>query len=257
MDKLKQKRSRYILVVIAILLSWLAAAGLFVLPIYSWLLRERAQDHTASHSLTTAAPPPLADLFFPPTWTPTATPTSTPTATTVPTYPPWVTWTPTATFTPRPPTATPHPREKTKKDNIRRYQRLFKQAAQRYDLDWQLLAEQAYFESGLNPYAMGQDLDMGMMQIIPATWHRLAADLNVSDPFDAYSNILVAAAYLDQLRDECAGFGQRDVGCMVLAYNWGINNARRHYAAGGSWHTAPYRQRLYVQGILRGAGYVK
>ena len=192
-------------------------------------------------------------LLFPATWTPTTTPTPTPTGTLVPTYPPWATWTPTATFTPRPPTSTPRPAATKKAKAIKTYKKLFQQVAAEYDLDWRLMIEQGYWESGLNPKAIGKDYDMGLMQIIPSTWYRIAPQVGVSDPFDPYSNIVVAAVYLRDARENCRGLGQPLDECMLLAYNWGITRTRRFFLDGGTWEQVPYKQRLYVYYITRAA----
>lgn len=191
--------------------------------------------------------------LFPPTWTPTTTSTPTPTSTAVPTYPPWATWTPTATFTPRPPTPTPRASAAEKAKAIKTYQKLFKQVAAEYDLDWRLMIEQGYWESGLNPNAVGEDRDMGLMQIIPGTWYRIAPQAGVSDPFDPYSNVLVAAIYLRDARETCREIEQPVDECMLLAYNWGITNTRQFFLNGGTWEQVPYKQRIYVYYIMRAA----
>ena len=80
------------------------------------------------------------------------------------------------------------------------YATMFHEIAGRYDLNWQVLAAQAYVESGFDSVALGAQGDLGLMQVHPATWHEWAPKVAASDPFDSYSNVLVAAAYLDYLR---------------------------------------------------------
>lgn len=256
----KPKQISYILIISAIIISWIVVLGIFIVPIYQELrVAVPANPMATSLPIQQAAllATPTADMF-PPTWTPTATPTSTSTATPVATFPAWVTWTPTATWTPRPPTATTRASVTKKREAIRKYRKLFKKAAAEYDLDWELMAEQGYYESGLNPRALGGSRDMGLMQIIPSTWRRMAREVDVTDPYDPYSNILAAAAYLDEVRAECRTFtDDDDPGCMLLAYNWGPHNARRLYALRFTWRQAPSRQRHYVMSILKAAGYEK
>jgi soluble lytic murein transglycosylase-like protein len=205
--------------------------------------------------LAAIEPGPQPDLLYPPTWTPTVTSTPTSTPTRVPTYPPWATWTPsptwpaTATFTPQPAAVL------RKKKAIRTYQKIYKEIAAEYGLDWRLMIEQGYYESGLNPRALGKDNDMGLMQIIPGTWNRIAAQVKVSDPYDPYSNVLVAAVYLRDARVNCKEIGQPVDRCMLLAYNWGITNTKLYFLRGGTWENIPYRQQMYVYNIMRNAGY--
>ena len=49
------------------------------------------------------------------------------------------------------------------------YAEMFQQVALTYDLDWRLLAAQAYVESGFDTLALGADGDMGLMQVLPST----------------------------------------------------------------------------------------
>src|SRR5690606_21801986 len=82
------------------------------------------------------------------------------------------------------------------------YGQMFQEIALQYDLDWRLLAAQAYVETGLDALALGNDGDMGLMQVLPSTWREWAPAVGAKDPFDAYSNTLVASAYLDYVRAE-------------------------------------------------------
>ena len=262
-----QRRQLYfILIAGAIACVWLVMIVVLIVPIFRQLSPVVAAPVSTAQAQAVATPPGPPDSLaaatptetgFPPTWTPTVSPTSTETATPVNTYPAWITWTPTATFTPKPPTPTPRMSEIRKKERIRLYRKHFRKVAKKYNLDWKLMIEQSYFESGLNPYALGKDYDMGLMQVIPATWRRVAptVGVGVSDGFDPYSNILVGGAYLDQMRQECKALGVTDPGCMLLAYNWGPNNMRRLYANNYTWRQAPSKPRYYVYSILRAAGY--
>jgi len=130
------------------------------------------------------------------------------------------------------------------------YEEIFKLAAAKYDLEWQMLAELAYWESGLNPYAVGRSYEMGLMQIMPATWNHWAPKVGVSNPYDPYSNVLVAAAYLDFLRGYVSDLGYSDEVWILAAYNWGPVNVHRTLRAGGNWNEVPAATRRYANFIV-------
>lgn len=131
------------------------------------------------------------------------------------------------------------------------YEEMFQEIAPQYGLDWRLLAAQAYQESRLDHLAIGRDSDMGLMQIIPTTWDEWAPQVGASDPFDPYSNVLVAAAYLAYLRDYCRARGYSDERWMLAAYNWGPDNVRRVFDSSGNWEQVPERTRRYALTILQ------
>ncbi len=131
------------------------------------------------------------------------------------------------------------------------YEAMFKEIAQNYDLDWRLLAEQAYQESRLDPLAIGDANEIGLMQILPATWNEWAPKVGASDPWDPYSNVLVAAAYLAFLKEYCGDMGYPGDDCMLIAYNWGPHNVRQLFDNGGSWAQVPAEIRRYVLDILQ------
>ena len=130
------------------------------------------------------------------------------------------------------------------------YAEMFTEIAQKYGLDWRLLAEQAWAESRLDPLAVGKANDMGLLQIIPSTWDEWAPRIGVVDPFDPYSNVLLAAAYLAFLRDYVARFGLQDFYWVLLAYNWGPGNVRRLMEAKGGWLDVPASRREYAVSIV-------
>ena len=130
------------------------------------------------------------------------------------------------------------------------YKELFIEIAQTYDLNWRLLAEQAWQESRLDPLAIGPANDMGILQIIPRTWGEWAPRLGVVDPFDAYSNVLVGAACLAFLRDDVARFGAKDFHWALLAYKWGVSNVRDLLEDGGQWQDVPAAHRDYAISIV-------
>ncbi len=130
------------------------------------------------------------------------------------------------------------------------YAEMFTEIAQKYGLDWRLLAEQAWAESRLDPLAVGKANDMGLLQIIPSTWDEWAPRIGVVDPFDPYSNVLVGAAYLAFLRDYVGRFGLRDYYWVLLAYNWGPGNVRRLMEAKSGWLDVPASRREYAVSIV-------
>jgi soluble lytic murein transglycosylase-like protein len=133
------------------------------------------------------------------------------------------------------------------------YEDIFKEIALQYDLDWRILAEQAYWESRLDPYAIGASQEMGLMQIYPTTWQEWSQKLDVTDPFDPYSNALVGAAYLAFLRDYFKALGHSEAYWMLVAYNWGPDNLNKLLTGSGDWLQIPVRTRQYSLGILEAA----
>lgn len=131
------------------------------------------------------------------------------------------------------------------------YATLFHEVAQQYGLNWRVLAAQAYVESGFDSVALGAQGDLGLMQILPATWHEWAPTLDVADPFDSYSNVLVGAAYLHYLHSLLSERGYPEMEWALVAYNWGIDKVLTHLESGKGWQElAPIRQR-YATEILR------
>ena len=131
------------------------------------------------------------------------------------------------------------------------YAEMFQQVALRYDLDWRLLAAQAYVESGFDTLALGQDGDMGLMQVLPATWREWAPTVGANDPFDAAANTLVAAAYLDHVRGLMGQRGLPQAQWMLVAYNWGPDRLAQFLEAGGAWEQLPAERAQYAADILR------
>ena len=131
------------------------------------------------------------------------------------------------------------------------YAQMFQEIALRYDLDWRALAAQAYVESSFDALALGNDGDMGLMQILPPTWREWAPAVEANDPFDAYSNALVAAAYLDYLRTLLGKRGLPEIRWMLVAYNWGPDKLAEFLDGGGTWESLPATRRRYADDILR------
>ena len=131
------------------------------------------------------------------------------------------------------------------------YAQMFQEIALRYDLDWRMLAAQAYVESRFDTLALGSDGDLGLMQVLPRTWKEWAPAVDVNDPFDAYSNVLVAGVYLDYLRSYLGPSGASEVRWMLVAYNWGPDKLNTFLAEGNDWEALPENLKQYADDILR------
>lgn len=131
------------------------------------------------------------------------------------------------------------------------YAQMFQSVGAQYDLDWRMLAAQAYIESSFDALALSNAGAMGLMQVLPATWREWAPAVGASDPFDSYSNVQVAAVYLDYLRTQLARQGHPEKAWMLVAYNWGLDRVSDFLAAGGAWQELPDKRRKYAEDILR------
>ncbi|MEZ4657443.1 MAG: transglycosylase SLT domain-containing protein [Caldilineaceae bacterium] len=112
------------------------------------------------------------------------------------------------------------------------YEQLFRSIAQQYNLDWRMLAAQAYVESSFNPLALVAKGDLESDAGAALNVERMGR-VDVVDPFDSYSNVLVAAIYLDYLRTTFAAQGYTDPEWMLIAYNWGPSQVRNFLNGGG------------------------
>jgi len=130
------------------------------------------------------------------------------------------------------------------------YRDMFQEIARQYDIDWRILEALAYQESRMNYQAISSTDDMGLLQISPPTWEEWAAKVDVDDPFDPYSNILVGAAYLDFVRSLCTNRGHSEPHCMLVAYTWGPNRLDRFFQDGGTWDEIPTARRRYADLIV-------
>jgi membrane-bound lytic murein transglycosylase MltF len=133
------------------------------------------------------------------------------------------------------------------------FEEIFQRVAAEHDLDWYLMVEQGFRESRFDPLAVGAASDMGLMQIVPATWDEWSTKAGVYDPFDPESNIVVAGSYLAWLRDQLAKVGRPESYWLLAAYNWGIGNVLKLLKSGGSWKDVPDVRRDYATGIILAA----
>lgn len=160
------------------------------------------------------------------------------------------------TPTPLPPLPTPQPPPPPQRavegivDGPYTYQRMFQEVGGQFGVDWRLLASIAQRESQLRPDAVGGSGEQGMMQIMPDTWNEFAPRVGESDPFNPYASARVAAYYLVYLRDYLYSQGYTESYWLLVAYNWGPNNLRRHLAEGGDWGGIPAIRQNYAYTIV-------
>jgi len=118
------------------------------------------------------------------------------------------------------------------------------QAAQRHNVDPNLVRAVIKVESNFNPHALSRKGAMGLMQIMPST----AKSLKVNHPFDPTENIDAGVRHLRQLLDSFGG----NVPLSLAAYNAGAGAVHSHKGI------PPYREtRNYVRQIteLYGNGF--
>ena len=109
---------------------------------------------------------------------------------------------------------------------------LLTQAAKQYDLPPALVIAQAQQESGGNPNAVSPAGAEGVMQLMPAT----AAQLGVTNPFDAAQNIDAGVRYLSELLTQFEG----NFALALAAYNWGPGNVTKNGFDNWPPHTEHY-----------------
>ena len=151
------------------------------------------------------------------------------------------------------PVAEAVPTAQRQEEQVITYGDLFRAVGEQAGIDWRLLAALAYRESRMDPVALGQDGDMGLMQILPATWDEFAPKVAATSPFDPRENAQVAGVYLAHLQDFLLGLGTNDLRWVLVAYNWGPERVRRLLADGGKWEDVPAPQQRYVADILYAA----
>ena len=97
---------------------------------------------------------------------------------------------------------------------------IFKEAADKYDVSERLLKAIAYTESGFQANVTSSSGAMGIMQLMPST----ASAYGVSDPYDAYQNIMGGAAVLKDLLNMFQG----NQSLAIAGYNAGCGNVKKY-----------------------------
>ena len=97
---------------------------------------------------------------------------------------------------------------------------IFKEAADKYSVPERLLKAIAYTESGFQANATSSAGAMGIMQLMPST----ASAYGVSDPYDAYQNIMGGAAVLKDLLNMFQG----NQSLAIAGYNAGCGNVKKY-----------------------------
>lgn len=97
---------------------------------------------------------------------------------------------------------------------------IFKEAANKYGVSERLLKAIAYTESGFQENATSSSGAMGIMQLMPST----ASAYGVSDPYDAYQNIMGGAAVLKDLLNMFQG----NQSLAIAGYNAGCGNVKKY-----------------------------
>ena len=104
---------------------------------------------------------------------------------------------------------------------------IFRKYAERYDLDYLMLAAQGYQESGLDQSKISPRGAVGVMQLLPSTARAKPIEV-VGVEHDAAANIMAAAVYMRYLRDHYVndpGIDERNRMLMTFAaYNAGPGN---------------------------------
>ena len=133
------------------------------------------------------------------------------------------------------------------------YEQLIQEVARYYNIDWRVVAAVVYHESRVVPTAAGAAGEMGLMQIMPATWGMIEAEVQQYNPWDPYANLMIGTYFLRAMQEQFGTMGYPEPYWSLAAYNWGPTNLSRHLAAGGSWEELPYAVQLYAWRILTDA----
>jgi soluble lytic murein transglycosylase-like protein len=98
-------------------------------------------------------------------------------------------------------------------------ERIIQEAAQKFDVDANLIRSVIRAESDFNPSATSPKGAMGLMQLMPET----AGDLGVKNAYDPRENVMGGTRYLKMLIDRYDG----QVDLALAAYNWGMGNLEK------------------------------
>lgn len=96
-------------------------------------------------------------------------------------------------------------------------QNVVKIVSEEYGVPWELVMAVCYVESGFDQYAISSHGDMGFMQVAPVNQGWLAAELGITDLFDAEQNIRAGTHILATKIAESDG----DFTIALMKYNRG------------------------------------
>lgn len=102
----------------------------------------------------------------------------------------------------------------------RAYDTIIMEAADKYNLDPEMIRAVMRAESAFNAMAISPVGAMGLMQLMPA----VAAELGADDPMDPRQNIMAGSRYLRQLLNSHRG----NVKLALASYNAGPGNVKKY-----------------------------
>jgi soluble lytic murein transglycosylase-like protein len=118
------------------------------------------------------------------------------------------------------------------------YDDLIEEAAERFDIDSDLIHAVIQAESSFNPLAESPVGAQGLMQLMPV----VQQERGVDDPFDPRQNIMAGTEHLKRLLDHHGG----DIALALASYNAGAGNVARYRGV------PPFKEtRNYVRKIRR------
>lgn len=104
-----------------------------------------------------------------------------------------------------------------------------KYVGKKYDIDADLLRAIVFVESDYQVNCDGISGDKGLCQIVERFHTERMKKLHISDIYDPYSNVLLCADFLTELRTSKYG---GDIYFVLMAYNMGLSGATKHYEDG-------------------------
>lgn len=114
--------------------------------------------------------------------------------------------------------------QQTLTEKLPNYQSTFKQQAQQYNHDWELLVAMGYQESHLDANAVSPTGVRGIMMLTNST----AKAMGVADRIDPYQSIGGGARYLEEMKSDFTDVPKSDRVWFALAgYNMGPNAVKR------------------------------
>ena len=109
----------------------------------------------------------------------------------------------------------------SRKDRLRQFDTMILDAANKYNLDPDIIRAVVKVESDFDPLAVSKSGALGLMQLMPQT----AKELKVENPFDPQENIEGGVKHFRQLWEAFDG----DLVLCVAAYNAGKNAVSKNW----------------------------